>query len=149
MWYLWEWHYRGQNVICSLSFLNVTFYNPNGKFWHICLNAFQFPQKGCCQEACATLNQNLQNKVTDWTNGFFFGYKFSQNYNLQIQKGIPIKKISVFLEKNLQIFKNLFLEKARHILTQCLVLRQILINFGQCFLQTCCQLVPNFLLGCL
>ncbi len=79
----------------------------------------------------------------------FLGTNFHKTMTSKIQKGIPIKKISVYLEKHLQIFKNLFLEKARHILTQCLVLRQILINFGQCFLQTCCQLVPNLLLGCL
>lgn len=71
----------------------------------------------------------------------FLGTNFHKTTTSKIKKGIPFLKNYVFLEKNLQNFKNFFLEKALHVSTQCLVLKQILTNFGQCFLQTCCQLV--------
>lgn len=151
MWYLWKWHYRGQNVICSLSFLNVTFYNPNGKFWHICLNAFysNFLKKVVDKSLLQHLIGSFKTKLPIEPMDSLLGTNFHKTTTSKIQKRNSIKKISAFLEKNLQNFKNLVLEKACHISTQCLVLRQILINFGQCFLQNCCQLVPNLFLGCL
>jgi hypothetical protein len=108
-----------------------------------------FPKKVVVKSLVQHLIGSSKTKSLIEPMDFFWGTKFHKTTTSKIKKGIPLKKISAFLEKNLQIFKNFFLEKARHILTQCLVLRQMRINFGECFLQTCWQLVPNLFLGCL